>query len=243
MEPVRRIRAERKKASVRRWVALWIVALIGVDGCVSLQGRRMPGYAGRLSEPAVAETPSVLVVLTQKAKAEGIELIFQPQTGDANDPLTRALLAALKKSPLMARASTVPERPVSYVLFLDATTERESQTAVIVLALTAGLFPASARRYVAIKALLYEASSGKEVALYEARNSITTVLWLPFLIVSPITIWAGPSERDLYESGFEDVFIQVAYTLKDQVLPPAVDPARLEMEPTSEHQRREIRLK
>jgi len=215
-----------------------LILTMQLSGCVMWQGQRVPNLVQTTKEPATAPA-AIKVVLGHQHKMERDRREWAE--GLSNSVFVKGYDNAVKTSPVMKYASQSPTAPVSYVLFLDTAINEHGEAMAIISGLSLMLIPAVADSDIIVTGTLYEAATGKEVGVYDAKGKIETLIWLPLLPVTPFALFAAPGQKT-YDDTFTDVFIQLANQLQNQPVPEAVDPARLEIERVPEHIKREIRV-
>lgn len=207
-----------------------LILLLGLSlagsGCAVWQGSRQPNYVGYGPEPAVGTFPVFLIVTSEEARAEGVETKVARSTAQR---MESALAKAMEKSPVMALAATSQTKPVHYFLFLDSVVDDHSTGADMLSFLTLALIPSVSSLNVSVTGSLYEAASGEELGVYEARGSRKMLTWLLLAPVTPLTLALGPGLEDVATLTYQDIFIQVAQALAGRGLPGAVDPATVEI--------------
>lgn len=218
-------------------VGLLALSVFSLIGCVSWQGQRKPNLVRHASEPSVDHPPVIWVILgwdeTTRAVDEYTREFFQA-----------SLSRAMGTSAIMQWAWIDQARaPIHYVVFLDASGDTTALTWMLIDGFFVMLFPAKSTESVKVTASLYEASTGRELGAYEAQGERKTLGWLPLLPATPFALAFGPTKDELYDSTFEDIFIQIATELQHRDLPAAADPSRLQIKPPPPvHQRHEIQV-
>jgi hypothetical protein len=151
--------------------------------------------------------------------------------------------ATAPMSPLMQRASLQPTEPVNYVLFLDGLSSGHNEATLIVFSLLLSIIPNTYHTEDTLTASLYEAATGAKVGVYRAETHEGMFVWLPLLPFAPVTFALMPGRKKTIDPLFEDVFAQLSQALAGRPLPPAVEPARIEIKREEEHViQREIRV-
>lgn len=208
-------------------------------GCALWQGSRTPNFVGFGPEPTMGNFPVFQVVLTEEDQSEGVPMSLSRTT--AKD-MQAALETAMGTSPAMALGYTAPTKPVQYILFLDAVVDDRSAAADLLSFVTLGFIPSISSLNVSVTGSLYEAATGDELGVYEARGSRKMMTWLFLAPVTPLTLALGPGLEDVAVPTYQDIFIQVAHALVGRDLPPAIDPQTIEIRRTPQSTRREIRV-
>lgn len=222
---------------------VWIVIIaVLTAGCAAWQGPRTPDLVASQTEEALQPEPVIKLEFSHVHMMEGDSGAPFTGGGMSETAFRDSLERVSKDSPLMTHASLAPDEPVHYVLFLDTSINEHGQALAILGGLSFGLFPVIPSSDVGVTGVLYEATSGERVGVYEAQGKLKVLLWLPLLPFTPVTLFLGPG-YELYDDTYKDLFIQISRDLKDQPLPEAVEASRLEIEEEVKYKERQIRLR
>lgn len=222
------------------YVLLLVLCVSWLGGCATWIDKRIPDLGAKMSEAIVKPPPVIMTVFEHEHQMEGDR---RDWATTLSKPLyLEALAEASKTSSIMIKASEAPTEDVNYILFLDTINNEHGQAMAILGGLSLMLLPTFPSVSHIIKASLYEAATGLEIAAFEASTEQTTMIWLPLLPFTPITMIIAPKRKDSLDPCFTDIFIQVAQAIKDRPMPVAVPPSKIKIKKETEHVKRNIRI-
>jgi len=227
-----------KGMTMKRLFLIFLIFFL--SGCATYIEKRVPDLGVTSPEMAVEPPPVIMTVFEHEHQMEGDK---KDWATEITDPMYREAFAeASKKSPIMRKASEAPTEDVNYILFLDTINNEHGQAMAIISGLSLMILPTFPSVSHIVKASLYEAATNLEVAAFEARTEQTTVIWLPLLPFTPITMIMAPGRQESIDPCFTDVFIQIAQAIQDRPMPAAVPASKIKIKKEPEHIKRTIRI-
>lgn len=220
--------------------SILLLCLSFLSGCFSYIDKRVPDLGATMTEPSTDKSPVIMTVFEHEHQMEGNR---KDWATSITDSLYReSLTETSKKSPVMKKASETPTEDVNYILFLDTINNEHGQAMAIIGGLSLMILPTFPSVSHIVKASLYEAATNIEVAAFEARTEQETVVWLPLLPFTPLTLALAPGRKELLDPCFNDIFIQIAQVIKDRPLPVAVSPSKIKIKKEPERIKRTIKI-